>query len=102
MHAVFAEIESFDLSADVTTKRVRYLRLAGNSIWDGPAAGTNLPTGLIALNAGSAAERSVSAGGSPSLEVEFKHSESASPVQYTLVLNFSDSTSSSLTFSIVW
>jgi MSHA pilin protein MshD len=96
------EVGSFDLSADVATRRVRYFRLAGNAIWSGPASGTYLPTGVIALNAGSAADRTVSAGASPTLEVEFKHVESASPVDYTLILNFTDGSSSTITFTIVW
>jgi len=100
--ATDAEIESFDLSGPAATKRVRYLRLAGLAIWNGPAAGTNLPTGVVALNAGSTADRSVSAGTSPTLEVEFKTAESASPVTYTLILAFTDGASSTITFTIAW
>ena len=95
-----AILSSFALSANVATSTLDRLKLNNGSttIWNGSLA---LPTGQTALNAGSTAVRTVPAGGSPTLQVTFE-SNPAGTITYTLVLYFTNLTSSTITFTIVW
>ena len=94
------EIATFDLGASVPTTAVRELELDGARIWR-QSAGAALPTGPLALNEGTSAERTVVGGGAPVLQVEFRSQPSGS-IQYSLDLAFTDGSSSSLAFQIDW
>ena len=92
-------IESFALSSDVGNEELHRLRLDGNQIWH--AHGVFLPTGTTALNEGSTADRTILAGTSPTLRVEFRRNQTGT-VEYTLVLDFTDGSSATLVFTITW
>jgi MSHA pilin protein MshD len=93
-------IKSFALSADDSTYKVKKLKLEGATIWD-EVNGVSLPTGGIGLNDGTSAERTVTAGASPNLEVEFKV-EPSGTITYTLVLYYLDNSVSTLNFTVSW
>ena len=93
-------IESFDLSADVATEPVTRVELADMRIWR-EDSGVALPTGVVALNDGTTADRTVPAGTSPNLLIRFLNDPTGS-VEYTLVLAFTDETSSTIVFTITW
>ena len=92
-------IESFSLSSDVGSEELHRLRLNVSWIWH--AHGVFLPTGTTALNLGSAAGRTIPAGTSPTLRVDFRRNQTGS-VEYTLVLHFTDGSSSTMVFTINW
>jgi MSHA pilin protein MshD len=95
-----AIISSFALSADVATSALTKLKLDSGSttIWTGSLA---LPTAQTALNAGTTAARTVPAGGSPLLQVTFESNPSGT-ITYTLVLVFTNGTSSTISFTVAW
>ena len=97
-----AVIESFALSADVSTEKLRRVDLDSNRIWQGDTGSVDLPTGVLALNRGTTAERTIVAGASPPLLLSFQNNPSPGAVVYTLVLFFTDGTSSTITFTIAW
>ena len=92
-------IESFALSSDVGSEELHRLELDGNQIWH--AHGVFLPTGTTALNRGSTADRTIPAGASPTLMVQFRNDQSGT-VQYKLALDFTNGGSEFLSFSITW
>ena len=92
-------IESFSLSSDAGSEELRRLRLDGNKVWQ--AGGVFLPTGTTALNQGTTADRTILAGTSPTLRVEFRRNQSGT-VEYTLVLGFTNGSSSTMVFTINW
>jgi hypothetical protein len=92
-------IGSFSLSSNVGAEELHRLRLDGNQVWH--AHGTFLPAGTTAPNRGSTADRTIPAGASPTLRVEFRRNQSGT-VEYTLVLDFTDGSSATLVFTINW
>lgn len=92
-------IASFALSADVATEQVKKLKLDDEEIWKQDH--TDLPTGTLALNKGSLAERTLPGGSTLPFMLEFEDEPSGS-VEYTLVLFFTDGSSSTLIFTIDW
>lgn len=93
-------IASFDLSADVATEEVKKIKLDGEDIWK-ENSGVDLPVVGTALNEGSSSDRTIQAGESPDLRIEWKSNPSGT-VTYTLVLHFTDGSSSILVFPITW
>lgn len=98
--SVDAVLESFSVSADTSSENLKSIYLAGQQLW-WQTAGVSLPTGLQALNAGSTTDRTLPAGTSPQLEIGFK-ANASNTVNYTLVLNFTDGTSSSMYLAVAW
>jgi len=98
--AVAAELESFSLSADTSTVDVTTTQLAAVSIWN-EALGVALPTGVTALNLGTAAQRTVASGASPTLSIQFVANPTGTIV-YTLVLAFTKGPDSTITFTVAW
>ena len=94
-----AIIDSFELSADVPTRRVDKLKLDGEDIWQ--QDGVLLPTGPLALNEGELHEQTILAGEALPLRVEFDGKPSGT-VTYTLTLFFTNGSSSTLVFTIDW
>lgn len=92
-----AVLASFSLSAVVATQDITRLRLQRN-IWIGSAT---LPTGVTALNRGTSAQRTIGAGASEPLELHFAAAASGA-ITYTLVLVFTNGTSSPITFTVAW
>ena len=92
-------IESFSLSSSVGTPELHTFRLAGRQIWH--AHGVHLPLTNTPLNQGSTRDRSIPAGASPTLRVEFRRRQSGT-VEYRLALHFTDGSSASLSFTIDW
>lgn len=91
-------LDSFSLSP-AGTINLTTLQLAGNTIWSG---GQELPTGQTTLNSGTAADRTVAAGASPTLKIVFARNMPNGPTGYTMVLYFTNSTSSTINFTINW
>jgi MSHA pilin protein MshD len=98
--SVGVEIASFSLSANVATTKARKLKLAGVEIWK-QDAGVNLPTGVLAMNMGSSANRTLAAGGTPELRYEAL-TNPAGTITYTLILYFTNGARSVLVFPITW
>jgi hypothetical protein len=96
--AANVEIASFSLSANVATHAVKVLKLDGDGIWVGPVS---LPTGVRPMNDGDSTKRTIAAGTSDELYIEM-NGEPSGTIVYTLVLYFTDSSSSTLVFSIAW
>jgi MSHA pilin protein MshD len=94
------ELASFEFSADVATQPARKFKLATKEVWKNDA-GQSLPTGLLAMNQGNAAERTIPAGTTRELEYESLVAPTGT-VAYTLILYFTDGTRSILTFPITW
>ena len=92
-------LESFALSSSYQAEKVRELRVDGNRIWRDNSVYT--PTGTTPLNDGSTADRTILAGASPTLRVDFEDNQSGS-IAYVLVLNFTNGSSSTLSFTINW
>ncbi len=95
------EIAFLNLSDDSGSDIAMDFWLDGVHIWDGGSNGIAIPTGARALNKGSAAERTISTGASPSLLFEAKDAPSGTIV-YTLILHFTDLRRSTMTFTIPW
>jgi len=95
-----ATLASFALSAGVPTSALSQLKLdpGATTIWTGSVS---LPTGTTALNAGSATDRTIPAGGNPALQITFATSPTGT-IPYTLVLTFTDGTSSTIPFIVAW
>ncbi|MBU8870900.1 MAG: type II secretion system protein GspG [Gemmatimonadales bacterium] len=93
-------IESFEMDSDITSKKICLFQFNTNTIWEsGP--GVAVPTGVLALNAGTTSERTIPAGSSYTLFGEFKNKVQTEQ-QITLVLHFTDGRSSTLVFTIFW
>ena len=101
LSAVGTEIEKFELSASRAMPDLEEFELATARIWEEPL-GISLPTGEVTLNNGTASERTVSAATSPSALFEFASDPTGGVVNYTLVIHFTDGSSSTLTFSVTW
>jgi hypothetical protein len=97
--ATDAVLESFSISADVGTEQFEEVELDGTNIWS--HSGIDLPTGVIAMNLGSTSDRTLEAGDNPEIELDFED-EPSGTINYTLVLNFTDGSSSTLEFAITW
>ncbi len=95
------EIESFSLSADVSMPDLKKLHFDGTKVWQ-EGSGVSMPTGTRNLTHGSAAARTVSAGGSVTALFEFRSNVSSGPAVYMLIVNFTDATTSTLVFTINW
>ena len=95
-----AVLESFSISANTANEDLKKLKLDNKEIWK-KNSGAELPTGTLALNKGSTSNRTIDAGDDPELKIEFKKNEDDT-LTYTLVLNFTDGTSSTLTFTVSW
>lgn len=93
-------LDSFDLSANVATKKAKKLKLDDEKIWE-VSNGSSLPITGASPNEGSTSDRTIDAGSSPELRIEF-HSNPSGTVMYTLVLHFTDGSSAHLEFSIAW
>jgi MSHA pilin protein MshD len=94
------EIQSFDLSSDDTNHKARELKLEHKKIWH-EHNGKSIPTGLTQLNQGHGHDRIIKAGKSP--ELEFRSQTNLSEtIAYTLILYFTDGSSSTLNFSVEW
>ena len=93
-------IESISLSADVETAGLQRFRL-GSDLYFNIGGGVPLPTGTIPLTGISEAERTVYALESPLLEIRFARNPRGT-VTYTLVLNFTEGTSSTIVFTVQW
>ena len=94
-------IESFAFTADTSTVAIRKLKLDSKEIWRRTFAGAPLPTGVLALNRGTTSHRTVAAGASPTLQIEFRFNPLGT-VAYTLVFFFTDGSTSTMSFSIAW
>ena len=92
-------IEFFALSSDGGSEELKRLRLDDQRIWDDNGVFT--PTGTVALNDGSTADRTIPAGASPTLRVQFEDDQSGT-VEYTLVLDFVGGSSATMVFTIIW
>jgi len=93
-------LASFSLSASASTTMAKKLKRDGHEVWK-QDAGVALPTGILSMNQGSTGDRTVPVGSAK----EFKYEAVANPsgtITYTLVLYFTDSSSSILVFAIVW
>ena len=100
-----ALISTFDLSDDAAAgDKLESLRLSSASAdFYLVTGGTLLPTGVLSPNNGTCVDRTIAAGASPSLTILFKTPPTpVGTIQYTLVLNFADSTTSTLTFTVTW
>jgi len=99
LSSVDLEIASFSLSASIAGEELRRSRLAGQSIWHD--FGVFLPAGPVILNDGTQADRTIPAGGSPALSIEFRVNQSGT-ILYQLDIVFTDGSSASLSFTITW
>ncbi|MBC8327661.1 MAG: hypothetical protein H8E31_02840 [Planctomycetes bacterium] len=99
--STYALLESFELSSVGASSAVKYLDLATKPIWIGSGSGVSLPTGVVPLNKGTPIQRAILQGSSPTLECGFAQAQSGS-VTYTLVLHFTNGSSSTITFPIGW
>ncbi|MFT5052295.1 MAG: hypothetical protein ACI8QZ_003728 [Chlamydiales bacterium] len=95
-----AVLESFSISANTANEDIKKLKLDNEEIWK-ENSGVELPTGTLTLNKGSTGDRTLDAGESPELKIEFDDDEDGT-LTYTLVLNFTDGTSSTLIFTVSW
>ena len=93
------EIESFSLSSDAPSGLVWRLWLENQLVWAGFLI--SLPTGVLPLNVGSSADRTVRAGARPRATLLFWPAESGT-VEYTLDLNFVGGATSTIKFTIDW
>jgi len=94
-----AEIAAFSMSSSVGAEELHRLKLEGDQIWH--EHDVFLPNDTTDLNDGSTAERTVPAGAAPLFSVEFADDQSGT-VAYTLVLYFTNGSSSTLSFTIAW
>ena len=100
-YSTYVILDSFELSADVPTSPLSGLKLEGKQVWNGPFGDVDLPTGQQALNKGTIIERAVLLGTAPNLEVQMG-ANPVGTVTYTLVLHFTNGSSSTITIPINW
>ena len=98
------EVESFSLSASRPIPELEKFRLADDGekfhdVWEGDAP---VPTGTLALNDGKPNERVVPAGGIAGARFEFDDDLDPGPITFTLRLNFTDGSSSTLVIDMFW
>lgn len=93
------EIASFSLSGGSSTEDFHRLKLENDQIYH--YHWSSLPLVDLAVNDGSASERTVAAGASPELLLEFRHNQSGT-VTYTLDLTFTDAQTATITITINW
>ena len=93
------EIASFSLSGGSSTEDFHRLKLENDQLYH--YHWSSLPLVDVAVNDGSASERTVAAGASPELLVEFRRNQSGT-VTYTLDLTFTDAQTATITFTINW
>jgi len=98
--AVDVVIESFELSSDVSSEEITELKYNDERIWK-EGSGESLPTGDVDLNRGTTSDRTIPAGSSERLEMEFDDDMSGNQA-LTLVLHFTDGSSSTIAFTIDW
>ena len=87
-------LASFSLSANSATTPVDKVKLDNKDVWK-IRNGVALPTGTLALNDGDPDERMIEPGTDPELRIEFK-GKPRGTITYTLVLSFTNGTSSTL------
>lgn len=96
-------IDTFDLSDDGPYgNKLFHLTLSspGGRFYE-VGGGTTLPTGVRSSNTGTVADRTIVDGASPTLAIHFKGTPSGTIV-YTIILNFTDATSSTLVVTVNW
>ena len=93
------EIASISLSGGSTTEDFHRQKLENDQLYH--YHWSSLPLVDVAVNDGSASERTVAAGASPELLVEFRRNQSGT-VTYTLDLTFTDAQTATITFTINW
>jgi MSHA pilin protein MshD len=98
--ATDVEIQSFDLSSDDTSHKAHEFKLDHQKIWY-EHNGKSIPTGVTLLNKGHGHDRTIKAGKSPELEFR-SHTDLSETISYTLILYFTDGSSSTLNFSLEW
>jgi hypothetical protein len=91
-------LASFAFAADAVTPRIDRVRLENADVWRS-SAGAALPTGLLALNAGTPREQTVPAGERPRLRFNFTANLSGRRT-FTLELVFTDGSRSTLVFTL--
>ena len=92
-------IESFTLSASASMTNAKQLELDSNKIWDGDES---IPTGTVTMNEGSSSDRRISGSATDTAEFQFMSAIGDVTIEHTLVINFTDGTSSTLTFTLDW
>ncbi len=95
------EIDSFSLSADQATpnQMAFYNPDEALGLWLGSQA---LPTGTVNLDNGTSAQRTVPGDGALLIRIGFSSNVSSGPIAFTLVINFTNGSSSTLEFTINW
>jgi hypothetical protein len=93
-------IQSFDFSADDNSYQAHEFKLDHKSVWH-EHHGYSMPTGVTLLNQGHAHDRTIKAGKEPELRYK-SDSKPSGTIAYTLILNFTDGSSSTLSFSVTW
>jgi len=92
------EIESFEFTSSTSPSPISQAKLDGSEIWSGNAS---FPTGVLTLNSGSSSARTIAAGTTDTLWFQNTDDPSGNE-SYTLVVNFTDGSSSTINFSISW
>jgi len=93
-------IESFSFDANVPTTLLKEFELDGNELYES-GSGLSMPTGLISVTNVDDEDRTIPAGDSPELSIKFL-TEPSGTITYTLVLNFTDGSSSTIVFTVSW
>jgi Tfp pilus assembly protein PilX len=93
-------IQSFDLSADNNSYKAREFKLDHKRIWR-ENHGYSMPTGVTLLNQGHGHDRTIKAGDAPELRYR-SYNKPSGTITYTLILYFTDGSSSTLGFSVAW
>ena len=92
------EIESIELSADNSPPNFKEFKLDSHKIIKD--LDVELPTGIVAINAGNTSQRTLEAGDDPEARIKFKDDFDEGTTNITLVVHFTDGSSDSITFSV--
>lgn len=95
-----AVLKSFSLAVVGKSEAVTRFTMDKRTLWTS-RSGKSLPTGDLSLNSGSSRYRTIAAGKSEKVELQFAKRQTGND-KFTLKLNFEDGSTSTLTFSIKW
>jgi len=93
-------ISSFSVTAVWWTWPIDKLKLDGDDIWK-DNSGVWMPTGVLPVNEGDPEDRLILAEEAPTLRVELRY-RPFWPINYTLVLRYTNGATSTLSFPIQW